>query len=196
MWTTHTHCFCQKYKHTLAGHHTPQPATPQLPNPNSFNTPQHGAHSSSIPSPIQQPRQQSPLQTNINPSAQSFIPAAATHTTVCSTPEQRIPKSLNVERVKTNRQQGISNAQDEQLCFHCKQPGHLKKDCPEPPYCSSVEQKDTYLQSALQRTRTVGQWTKDENFEETREMKTAKLTEKNGSVHRTNHNCQTETTNA
>ena len=73
----------------------PQPATPQLPNPNSFNTPQHGGHSSSIPSPIWQPKQQSPLQTNINPSAQSFIPAAVTHTTVSSTPEQRIPKSLN-----------------------------------------------------------------------------------------------------
>ena len=119
----------------------PQPATPQLPNPNSFNTPQHGAHSSSIPSLIWQPRQQSPLQTNINPSTQPFIPAAATHTTVSSTPEQRIPKSLNGERVKNNRQQGRSNAQDEQLCFHCEQPGHLKKDCPEPPYCSKCRTK-------------------------------------------------------
>ena len=141
MWTIHTHCFCQKYKHTPTGHHTPQPTTPQLPNPNSFNTPQHGAHSSSIPSPIQQPRQQSPFQTNINPSAQSFIPAAVTHTTMSSTLEQRIPKSLNGERVKNNTQQGRSNAQDEQLCFHCKQPGHLKKDCPEPPYCSKCRTK-------------------------------------------------------
>ena len=139
----HTHCFCQKYKHTTAGHCTPplRPATPQLPNPNSFNTPQHCAHSSSIPSPIQQPRQQSPPQTNINPSTQSFIPAAATHTTVSSTPEQRIPKSLNGEKVKNNRQQGRSNAQDEQLCFCCKQPGHLKKDCPEPHYCSKCRTK-------------------------------------------------------
>ena len=45
------------------------------------------------------------------------------------------------------------------------------------------------------RTRTVGQWMKDENFEETRETKTAKLAEKNGSMHRTNHDFQTETTN-
>ena len=119
----------------------PWPATPQLPNPNSFNTPQHGAHSSSILSPIWQPRHQSPLQTNINLSAQSFIPAAVTHTTVSSTLEQKIPKSLNGERVKNNRQQGRSNAQDEQLCFCCKQPGHLKKDCPEPPYCSKCRTK-------------------------------------------------------
>ena len=45
------------------------------------------------------------------------------------------------------------------------------------PTAPSVEQKDTYLQSVLQRARTVDQWTKDENFEETKEMKTAKLTE-------------------
>ena len=141
MWTTHTHCFCQKYKHTTAGHHTPQPATPPLPNPNSFNTPQHCAHPSSISSSIRQSRQQSPLQTNISLSAQSFISAAVTHTTMSSTPEQRIPKSLNGERVKNNRQQGRSNARDEQLCFHCKQPGHLKKDCPEQPYCSKCRTK-------------------------------------------------------
>ena len=73
---------------------SPQPATPQFPNPNSFNTPQHSAHSPSVPSPIRQPRQQPPLQTNISPSAQSFIPAAVTHATVSSTPEQKIPKSL------------------------------------------------------------------------------------------------------
>ena len=83
----------------------------------------------------------SPLQTNINLSTQSFIPAAVTHTTMSSTLEQRIPKSLNGERVKNNRQQGRSNAQDEQLCFHCKQPGHLKKDCPEQPYCSKYRTK-------------------------------------------------------
>ena len=120
---------------------SPRPATPQFPNTNSFNTPQHGAHSPSVPSPIQQPGQQSPLQTNISLSTQSFIPAAAIHTTVSSTSEQKIPKFLNGERVKNNRQQGNPNAQDEQLCFHYKQSGHLKKDCPEPPYCSKCRTK-------------------------------------------------------
>ena len=52
------------------------------------------------------------------------------------------------------------------------------------PTAPSVEQKDTYLQSVLQRTRTVGQWMKDGNFEETKEAKTAKLAERNGNVHK------------
>ena len=43
--------------------------------------------------------------------------------------------------MKNNRQQGRSNAQDEQLCLRCKQPGHLKTDCPEPPYCSKCRTK-------------------------------------------------------
>ena len=58
------------------------------------------------------------------------------------------------------------------------------------PTAPSVEQRDTYLQ----RTRTADQWMKDENFEETRETKTTKLTERNGNMHRTNHDFQTETT--
>ena len=63
------------------------------------------------------------------------------------------------------------------------------------PTAPSVEQKDTYLQSVLQRARTADQWMKDEDFEETKETKTAKLTKRNGNVHRTNHDFQTETTN-
>ena len=64
------------------------------------------------------------------------------------------------------------------------------------PTVPSVEQRGTYLQSVLQRTRTADQWMKDENFKETRRMKIAKLTEKNGNMHRTNNDFQTGTTDA
>ena len=166
---------------------SPQPATPQFPNPNSFNTPQHGAHSPSMPSPIWQPKQQSPLQ---SPSTQSFIPAAVTHTTVSSTSEQKIPKSLNGERVKADQMHRMSNC----VSIASNQVT-LRRLVQNHPTAPSVEQKDTYLQNVLQRARTVDQWMKDENFEETKEAKTTKLAERNGNMHRTNHNFQAERTN-
>ena len=81
--------------------------------------------------------QQSPIRMQTNPLSQNFI--AAPEATVPDTPEVKIQKSLNGEGVKNSRKQVITsttNAQDSRLCFRCKQPGHLMKDCPELPYCS------------------------------------------------------------
>ena len=69
--------------------------------------------------------------------SQNSIPAP--EATVPNTPEEKIPKSLNGEGVKNSRKQATpstTTTQDSQLCFRCKQPGHLKKDCPKLPYCS------------------------------------------------------------
>ena len=77
----------------------------------------------------------------INPSAKPFIPAATAPKNVPSSPQQNIPRSTNGEGVKRSRQQGKSNGQDERLCFCCKQPEHLKSDCPELPYCSKCRTK-------------------------------------------------------
>ena len=79
--------------------------------------------------------------TQINPLAKPFIPAAAAPQNVPRSPQQKIPKSINGEGVKCSRQQGKSNRQDERLCFCCKQPGHLNRDCSEPPYCSKCRTK-------------------------------------------------------
>ena len=79
--------------------------------------------------------------TDMQPPAQpdGITTSQALEATVRNTPEGKIPKSFNGERVKNSGKQATTstrNTQDNQLCFRCKQPGHLKKDCPELPYCS------------------------------------------------------------
>ena len=87
-------------------------------------------------SPTTQPKQQSLIGTNTNPATQPSIPAAETHQPVSSSPLQHIPKSANGEGVKSSKPESKSSAPNGRLCFNCKQPGHLKKDCPEQLYCS------------------------------------------------------------
>ena len=53
--------------------------------------------------------------------------------------EQHVPKSADGARVKCSRQQ--PRQPDEHLCFHCNLPGHLKRNCPEIPYCSKCRTK-------------------------------------------------------
>ena len=110
----------------------PQPATSWSPNPS--NTPKH-TQSKRIPQPSSPThlKQQSPTGTNTNPATQSSIPATETHQPVSSSPPQHIPKSANGEGVKNSKIATRPNATDERLCFWCKQPRHLKKDCSKQP---------------------------------------------------------------
>ena len=112
----------------------PQQQSPLLqpPVPGSCAAPrQHGQPQFMQPrvnpqgQPIRQQRQPSPSRQCFNHLAQPFIPAAeAQPNAVPNTPENKVPKSNGGQEVK-------SSAPDGQTCFRCKQPGHLKKDCPE-----------------------------------------------------------------
>ena len=84
---------------------------------------------------IRQQRHSSPFVQNFNPSAQPFIPAVeAQQNSVPNTQEPRVPKLADGKGVKN------SSATDK-VCFQSKQPEHLKKDCPEPPYCFKCRTK-------------------------------------------------------
>ena len=105
---------------------TPSPHTPPQPFVHSQQQPQ-------IPTPTHHtsPRphkpqdiQHSPVKTNVNPPTQPPI----------SDEEQHVPKLTNGSQVKCSKPQ--PRQQDERLCFYCNQPGHLKRNCPEIPYCS------------------------------------------------------------
>ena len=113
----------------------PQPVTPQSHDSDNIH-PHTQPQKTPQSSPTTQSKQQSPIRTNTNLATQPFIPAAETHQSMSSSPSQHIPKSVNGEGVKSSKPESRSSAPDGRLCFCCKQPGHLKKDCPEQPYCS------------------------------------------------------------
>ena len=66
-----------------------------------------------------------PVKTNVNTPTQPSIPDEEA---------QRVPKLTNGNQVKHSNPQ--PRQKDERLCFYCNQPGHLKRNCPEFPYCS------------------------------------------------------------
>ena len=123
------------------GQRTPAASTSSsdAPSSHSHTPPQpfvHPQHQPKIPTPTQhtspkphkQPIQQTPVKTNANQPTQPSI---------LDEDQQRVPKSTNGSQVKCSKHQ--LRQQDERLCFHCNQPGHLKRNCPKIPYFSKCE---------------------------------------------------------
>ena len=118
------------------GQRTPTNSTNTSDTPSQNTPPQPFVHSQQQPrTPTQmhhtppkpykpQDIQHSPVKTNINPPTQPSIPDKE---------PQRVPKLTNGSQVKRSKPQ--PRQQDERLCFYCNQLGHLKRNCPEFPYC-------------------------------------------------------------
>ena len=111
------------------------------------------------------------------------------------TPEEKIQKLLTGEGVKNSRKQvttSTTNAQDSRLCFRCKQPGHLKKDCLKLPYCSKCRPWGHILVKCPIKQED-GRWHRMKDTKML--MKDMKFVEKIARKHRADPSSLTEPTN-
>ena len=101
-------------------------SSPQSSLPCGQQTPAASTSSSDAPYTSPHPhKQHTPSKTNLNQPSELSI---------TEEDQQRVPKSAEGTRVKRSKQP--TKQTDEHLCFHCNLPGHLKRNCPELPYCS------------------------------------------------------------
>ena len=117
------------------GQGTPASSTSTSDTPSQHTPPQLFVHSQPCtPTPTHhtspkyhnpQDIQHSPVKANVN------LP---TQPPISDEEQQRVPKLKNGSQVKHSKPQ--PRQQNECLCFYCNQPGHLKRNCPEIPYCS------------------------------------------------------------
>ena len=119
----------------------PQPFVHSQPQP---RTPTQTPHTSPKPH-NPQDMQHSPVKTNVNP---------PTLPSILDEEPQRVPKSTNGSQVKHSKPK--LRQQDECLCFYCNQPGHLKRNCPEIPYCSKCRTRGHTLDKCTSKPQRNG----------------------------------------
>ena len=116
---------------------------------------------------------------NFNPSAQ---PAAEAQNSVPNTQEPKVPKSADSKGVK-------SSSATDKMCFRCKQPGHLKKNRPEPPYCSKCRTRG----QVIAKCPLKNQDKQMKDVKATKELpKSMKVVGRTGRRHKTSHSSQTQ----
>ena len=139
------------------GQRTPASSTSTSDTPSQHTPPQLFVHSQPQPHAPTQPHhtspkhhnpqdiQHSPVKTNVNPPTQPPI---------SDEEQQHVPKSTNGSQVKCSKPQ--PRQQDEHLCFYCNQLGHLKRNCPEIPYCSKCRTRGHTLDKCTSKPQQNG----------------------------------------
>ena len=111
------------------GQCTPTTSTSSSDAPSSHAPPHQHTHTQpTSPKSQRQPTRHTPVK-NTNQHAQPHF----------SGEEQRVPKSADGSQVKHSKQQ--PRQQNGCLCFYCNQAGHIRRDCPEIPYCSKCRMR-------------------------------------------------------
>ena len=111
------------------GQHTPTASTNSSDAPSSHAPPhQHTPTQHTSSKSHRQPTRHTPVK-NTNQHAQPHF----------SGEEQHVPKSADGSWVKCSKQQ--PRQQNGCLCFYCNQAGHIRRDCPEIPYCSKCRMR-------------------------------------------------------
>ena len=126
------------------------PATPVVPA-------QTGCHTQTVPE-VQSPTATIPQ--NTLPTHLPFVPAPSAPNSALPTLGPGAPLQTDAQ-AKSQNGQGVKQtpagkqAMDkvEPICWRCKQPGHLKRDCPMPPYCSKCRQEGHILARCPQKDK-------------------------------------------
>ena len=126
---------------TPSQHTPPQPFVHSQPQPRKPTPTHHTSPKHHNPQDIQH----SPVKTNVN------LP---TQPPISDEEQQCVPKSTNGSQVKHSKPQ--PRQQDERLCFYCNQLGHLKRNCPEIPYCSKCRTRGHTLDKCTSKPQRKG----------------------------------------
>ena len=126
------------------GQQTPTSSTNTSATPSQPHTPTQLHHTSPKPHKPQDVHH-SPVKTNVN------LP---TQPSISDEEQQHVPKLTNGSQVKSSKPQ--PRQQDECLCFYCNQPGHLKRNCPEIPYCSKCRTRGHTLDKCTSKPQCNG----------------------------------------
>ena len=121
-------------------HQVPSNTQTSMLAPPATNVAQAGCHPQAIPE-VQSPTATIPQGTL--PIHLPFVPAPSAPNSALPTLGPGAPlqtdaqsKSRNGQGVKQTSAGKQASDKAESICWRCKQTGHLKRDCPMPPYCS------------------------------------------------------------